>query len=206
VNWITENRKARHDPEAPSQGVLSTSGALIAMSYYRTCYFNKDEPYPRHFPGSLLSMAILPRRWDYERVMYSVASMAKEALAIFEKAIRTPGCDQDMARRMAYECQNYQVLAEDWLAFLKIYDLTQNGDQKKIAPIARARQVARLSLMERCEQTKDLFFVRAAGMRNHSVFMQTFADIADYIESTDEPKLDLLDITAITSPELRNLR
>ena len=201
-----ENRKPYHDPEAPSQGVLSTSGALIAMSYYRTCYFSKDEPYPRHFPGSLLNAAILPRRWDYERVIYSVASMAKEALAIFEKAANTPGCDQMMARRMAYECENYQVLVEDWLAFLQIYDLTQGGDQKKIAPIARARQAARLHLMEHCEQAKDKFYVRAAGMRNHSVFMQTFADIATYIESTDAPALNLLDITAITSPELRNLR
>lgn len=206
MNWITENRKPYHDPEAPSQGVLSTSGALIAMSYYRTCYFSEKEPYPRHFPGSLLNAAILPRRWDYERVIYSVASMAKEALAIFEKASRTPGCDQDMARRMAYECENYQVLVEDWLAFLKIYDLTQGGDQKKIAPIARARQNARLRLMERCEQTKHKFSIKASTMRNHSVFMQTFADIADYIENTDEPKLNLLDITAITSPELRNLR
>jgi len=206
MNWITENRKPYHDPEAPSQGVLSTSGALIAMSYYRTCYFSEKEPYPRHFPGSLLNAAILPRRWDYERVIYSVAAMAKEALAIFEKAERTPGCDQEMAHRMAYECQNYQVLVEDWLAFLKIYDLTQSGDQKKIVPIARARQTARLALMERCEQTKDKFYVRAAGMRNHSVFMQTFADIADYIEHTDDPKLNLLDITDITSPELRNIR
>ena len=206
MNWITENRKPYHDPEAPSQGVLSTSGALLAMSYYRTCYFSKDEPYPRHFPGSVLTMAILPRRWDYERVIYSVASMAKEALAIFEQAIGTPGCDQDMARRMAYECENYLVLVQDWMAFLKIYDLTQGGDQKQIAPIARARQNARLRLMERCEQTKHKFSIKASTMRNHSVFMQTFADIADYVERTDVPKLDLLDITAITSPELRNLR
>lgn len=46
----------------------------------------------------------------------------------------------------------------------QIYDLTQKGDQKKIA------------------------------------------DIADYIESTDAPALDLMDITAITGPELRMLR
>ena len=36
--------------------------------------------------------------------------------------------------------------------------------------------------------------------------MQVFADIVAYIESTDEPKLDLLDITPIMSPESYKLR
>jgi hypothetical protein len=43
-------------------------------------------------------------------------------------------------------------------------------------------------------------------MRNHSVFMQTFSDIASYIESTDEPKLDLLNIKPIMSKENHMIR
>ena len=43
-------------------------------------------------------------------------------------------------------------------------------------------------------------------MRNLSVLMQTFADIADYIENTDEPQLDLMDITPIMSKENWMLR
>ena len=124
-----------------------------------------------------------------------------EAAVIFEQAAKTPGCDSAMARRMAYECRNYQVLVEDWLAFLEIYDLTQNGDQKAIASIARERQNARLSLMTLCEQVKEQWVCKAATMRNHSVFMQSFADIANYIENTDQPQLDLMDIRAIMSKE-----
>lgn len=206
MDWIVEHRMPYHDPEHPTQGVLSASGMLLKLDYYTYTYFDPKGPNPCHFPGKPLGETVLPRRLDYERQLYIVSSMAKEAVAIFEEAARTPGCDQAMARRFAYECENYQVLAEDWLAFLEIYDLTQSGDQKKIAPIARARQNARLALMERCEQTKEKFVQRGATMRNQSIFMQTFADIADYIENTDAPKLDLMDITTITSPELRNIR
>jgi hypothetical protein len=136
-----------------------------------------------------------------ERFLFTIAAMAKEAKAIFEKAAVTVGCDQEMAKRMAYECHNYIVLMEDWEAFLEIYDLTQGGDQKKIAPIARERQQARLALMEHCEQTKEDWVCKAATMRNQSVFMQVFADIAAYIENTDKPQLDLLKIKPICSKE-----
>ena len=149
---------------------------------------------------------MLAFRHDHERSIYAVNSMAKEALAIFEKAAVTPGCDQAMARRMAYECQNYVTLMEDWLAFLKIYDLTQKGDQKKIAPIAKARKEARLALMTMCEDVKEVWVQRGAMMRNQSVFMQIFADIENYINSTDKPKLDLMDITPIMSKENWMLR
>lgn len=206
MDWITEQRMSYKSPEHPSQGVLSPAGVLLQLDYYTYTYFDENEPFPTHFPGQPLRKYVLPRRKDYERLLCGLVSMAKEALSIFEEAARTPGCNREMARRMAYECENYQVLSEDWLAFLQIYDLTQGGDRKKIAPIARARQKARLSLMERCEKTKELFVQRGATMRNQSIFMQTFADIAAYIENTDEPKLDLMDITAITSPELWNIR
>ncbi|MBO5340651.1 MAG: family 20 glycosylhydrolase [Oscillospiraceae bacterium] len=206
VDWITESRAPYSDPEKPSQGVLSHRRTLQGISYYSSCYFNVKEPYPRHFPGSPMTRLVLPKRWDHERLFYTASSMAKEAQAIFEEAANTAGCDREMALRMAYECCNYQVLVEDWIAFLQIYDLTHGGDQKKIAPIARARQAARLELMAMCEQVKEKFALEGATMRNHSIFMQTFADIAEYIENTDQPALDLLDITAITSPELRNLR
>lgn len=214
IDWITEERVPKKDPEKPLETILSPYAVMLKeLPYYWYCYFNsgyynnakEGMAYPHHFPGLALQQ-VLSFRKDYERLLYSNAAMAKEAAGIFEQAANTAGCDQDMARRMAYECRNYQVLAEDWLTLLKIYDLTQSGDQKKIAPLARARQKARLELMAMCEQVKEKFALEGATMRNLSIFMQTFADIADYIESTEQPKLDLMDITAITSPELRNIR
>ena len=207
IDWITEERKPVRDAENPAGTILCNFTVLThQLSYYQHCYYRHPKiTFPRHFPGIVLDL-ILPFRADYERLLYSVASMAKEALAIFEEAAKNPGCDQEMARRMAYECQNYIVLVEDWMTILEIYDLTQGGDQKQIAPLARERQAARLALMEQCEQVKEQWVLQAATMRNHSVFMQMFADIAAYIENTDEPKLDLADITAITSKELRMIR
>lgn len=204
MDWITEQRTVVQDKENPDKTVLSNIGVLgHTLSYYTYCYYRNPATmgeYPQHFPGNALKK-VLPWRADYERVLYSCGAMAKEAAAIFEEAAMTAGCNSDMARRMAYECRNYQVLIEDWLALLEIYDLTQKGDQKAIAPLARERQAARVALMTLCEQVKEEWVRKAATMRNHSVFMQTFGDIAAYIEATDAPQLDLFDIRSIMSKE-----
>ena len=207
IDWMTEERQIKRDPEKPLETVISNRATINStLSYYQFCYYKSpDKEYPRHFPGEPLT-TILGFRRDYERAIYSIASMAKEAVAIFKKAAVTAGCDQAAARRMVYECENLRVLTENWLGFLKIYDLTQKGNQKKIAAIARQQQASRLALMELCEQTKEDWVCKGATMRNHSVFMQTFADIADYIESTDEPKLDLFNIKPIMSKENHMIR
>jgi len=208
MELCTEQRTAIKNEEHPVQSVINNANMMDhVLSYYFYCYYRNPNhgAYPRHFPGEGLQ-TILPMREAYERAIVSVAAMAKEAAAIFEEAANIPGCDKAMAQRMAYECRNYQTLTEDWLAFLEIYDLTKSGDQKAIAPIARERQNARLALMATCEQVKEKWVQQAATMRNQSVFMQIFADIATYIENAEEPALDLMDITPIMSKENWMLR
>ncbi len=207
IDWMSEERPSRQDAENPDRTVLNLRSMLLdTLSYYTYSYYrNPEQEYPRHFPGEALGK-ILPQRRPHVRAMNHIAAMAKEAIGIFKKAAATAGCNQDAARRMVYECTNILTLVEDWMAFLKIYDLTQKGDQKKIAPIARARLTARLALMELCEQTKELWACQSATMRNHSVFMQTFADIAGYIENTDAPRLDLMNIKPIMSNENHMIR
>ena len=61
-------------------------------------------------------------------------------------------------------------------------------------------------LMTACEQVKEAFVQRGAAMRELTIFMQTFADIADYIEQASAPTLDMLDISNITSNDLQNIR
>jgi hypothetical protein len=111
-----------------------------------------------------------------------------------------------MARRMEYECQNYLCLTQDWLAILQMYDMTQEGCFQDIAPLARERYYARLETMRLMEQVKEKWAREGAAMRDLSVLLQVFKDIADYIESTDDPKLDLLDLTPIMSKESWNIR
>ena len=208
MELCTEQRPIHKDPENPDRAVISHYELMFGLlSYYPYCYYRdpKMGDYPRHFPGEGIGY-LLEYRVAYERALKEIAAMAKEAAAIFEEAALTPGCDHHMARRMAYECRNYQVLTEDWQALLEIYDLTQKGEWKDIAAMARERQNARLSLMMLCEQAKEDFVLRSATMRNHSVFMQFFADIAAYLETTNAPRLDLLDITPIMSKESWMLR
>ena len=95
---------------------------------------------------------------------------------------------------------------EDWIAILQMYDLTQIGQYRAIAPIARERKQARLTLMSHCERTKERFIAEALTMRNHSIFMQMFSDVADYVETQDDPKLDLMDLTGVTGGTFAALR
>ena len=208
MDWITEERKTIKNKDDTLATVLSNFNILVLqLSYYNYTYYRGPEfgDYPRHVPGEGMQL-ILGHRFDYERLFYSVSAMAREAVAIFEKAAKTPGCDQTMAERMVYECSNYQVIVEDWMGFLEIYDLSNSGNYEKLVQVARARQAARTSLMSLCERTKEEWVVRAATMRNHSVIMQCFADIADYVESTDKPELNIFDIRPIMSAENWMLR
>ena len=208
MDWITEERGPFKNEEKPSANVLSNRGVLThTLSYYQSCYFRDPnvQPYPQHFPGKVVKM-IRSQRKDYDRLLFSVASMAKEAIAIFDEAALTAGCNSEMARRMAYECRNYLVLVEDWMALMKIDDLSRSGEAAAIAAIAKERQAARTALMTLCEQVKEDWVCKAATMRNHSVFMQTFADIAAYMETAENPTLDLLDITGIMSRENHMIR
>lgn len=207
VDYLTEAHPEYPNNDYPESEMPSPFQVLTQkLTYYNYCYYRNPEiDFPQHFPGRPLSF-MLKKRWSYERVLYTIIALAKEAIALFEKAANTAGCDKAMAERMAYECRNCLTLAEDGLALMKIYDLIQSGEQKKIAPIARERYNARISLMMEFERTKTLWEAQGAGMRNHSVHMKVFEDIANYIENTDEPNLNIFDITPIMSKEHWNLR
>ena len=43
-------------------------------------------------------------------------------------------------------------------------------------------------------------------MRNQSIFMQMFNDIATYVENNDDPKLDMLNLNDIFSERFWSLR
>jgi len=186
--------------------VINRYGLMrCTLSYYQYTYVAEGKPYPRHFPGEALQQ-VLKYRKDTERELYSIAATAREAAALFRSIAADSRCDVEMANRFAFECDNYECLVEDWLALLKMYDLTQAGKCKAIAPIARKRQQARLDLMARCEQVKEKFVREALTMRNFSIYMQMFADIAAYVENKDDPKVDLMDVNAIMSDRFWSLR
>lgn len=206
IDWITEERPVNPQEENLEFRVVRRSGMLLkTLTYYSYCYYAKGKPFPRHFPGEALEK-ILPQRHAYERELYAMASMAKEAIEIFREAANTPGCNAEMARRMEYECRNYQTLTEDWIALLQMYDMTREGNYAPIAPLARKRYAARLETMAFLEKTKEKWAAEGAAMRDLSVLLQVFKDIADYLESTTDPKLDLLDLTPIMSKESWNIR
>lgn len=206
IDWISEGRLPKMDPENPKHVCISHATMLVKiLTYYSYCYYAQGKPFPRHYPGEALEK-ILQHREHYERALYAMASMAKEAVAIFKEAALTPGCNREMARRMQYECQNYLCLSEDWIAILDMYDMTQEDNYSDMADLAKQRYAARLETMALLEQTKEKWAREGAAMRDLSVLLQVFKDIADYLESTDDPKLDLFDLTPIMSKESWNIR
>lgn len=53
--------------------------------------------------------------------------------------------------------------------------------------------------MRICEDTKEKFVAEAMTMRQHSIFLQLFEDIAAWCEKNPEEKLDLLNMRHVLS-------
>lgn len=205
LDWVMEAR--RHRVKDPQQMVLSNLGVYMTqLSYYYHSYVSASKQYPRDFLGETLTEYVLPIRYDMERMLYSGAAMAREAMNIFLELGKDSSCDMAMANRMAYECHNLLCLSEDWIAILQMYDLCNEGKLREAAPLALARRQGRLELMTHCERAKEKFFCQALAMRTHSIFMQMFTDLAAYMETAEETPLDLTNAYHLMSPKFRSLQ
>ena len=85
-----------------------------------------------------------------------------------------------------------------------MYDLRFENANEKIARLAHARHQARLELMEDCEKSKELYILEGLTMRNHSIYLQMFADIRQAAEQGKQ--LDMLNLTEIFSERFWSLR
>lgn len=180
------------------------------LAYYRFSYIDKDHEYPRSFPGEPLGY-IMASRQEHEALMRSVSAMAKQASEIFAELAKDTSCDRYFATRYGWEADNFGALCDDWLALLRIYDLTQGEVCKcvpsKIEAIARERLDARLNHMAKCEEIKEHYLL-SSHMRNQSVFMQLFTDIIAYVKNTDAKDfaLNLYDLSNVSSQQYKRLR
>ena len=84
----------------------------------------------------------------------------------------------------------YMVLVDDYLAMLRMMELTEEGEYDEVKAMAEARRDTRIALMARLEQVKD-GYQQPWNLHNHSIFMQFFEDLRVYIENTPADKLDL---------------
>ncbi len=204
---ITEDRKGKF--ENGTHLVSNNKLMLGTLSYYFYSYVRAGKPYPRIFPGEALS-AINSDRINIERALNEIQSMSKQAKELFEDVVKDPRCNVKKAMRFAYEANNYLCLVEDYLALLKMIDHNESSCPykfDKIKSLACERKLARLSLMERLERTKEEFLM-ASHMRNHSIFMQFFADLEGYLAATpkSDVKLDFYDMRYLESNAFKKLR
>jgi len=186
-DFITEERIDQ--PEGNSSCLANYFMLRDRLSYYFYSYVEAGKPYPRVFPGEALEK-VCARREDHVRAMLSISGMAKEAKTIWEQIAADPACNQEQARRYAYEADNYMVLVDDYLAMLRMMELTEEGEYEAVKALAQERRDTRIALMRRHEQVKDSY-QQPWNLRNHSIFMQFFEDLRVYIENTPADKLDL---------------
>lgn len=206
--WIMEAHAAAvGEGEDP---VISNYDLMMSLCYYGYSYVVPGKPYPRNFPGEAVSKLLALRR-PYERAIYAITAMAKEAEALWQEIALDPKVDQKMARRFAYDAANYRCLTEDYIALLQMHDMAEEGicevTVERIRELAGQRRLARLALMERLESTKEAYLV-PSHQRNHTIFMQLFADLEGYLANTpiNAVELNFEDLSNIFTPAFWKLR
>lgn len=183
---------------------------LTGLSYYFYSYVREDCAYPRRFPGEAIDR-LLSDRTAAEIMLKEIEASASEAAVLFDYLAGNTSADYILAARYAYEAKNYLCLVRDYMALLEMNDLAASFPEidniNKILCLAAERKKARLTLMALLEHTKEHFLL-ASHMRNHTIFMQYFADLEGYLTYTPSTsvKLDFIDNTHFASEAFMRLR
>ena len=200
MDWCTEERYTSKFSIPEADHISNWDLLSYHLTAYSSMSVKKGKPFPAVYFDDKLEF-LLSMRHDMERSLYGLAAMGKDAKEIFLSVAADSRCDHDAAMRLAYECENYQVMAEDWLAIFEMYDLARKGQAGDVAPIAKARQLARLDLMARGERVKERCIAQSGALRLHSIFMQFFTDVAEYVEQPDVPALDMQNLSGVLSEQ-----
>ena len=181
------------------------------LAYYFYSYVRQGMPYPRNFPGEAMER-ILATRQIHELHFDEILKLSQESKATFQMIAKDVKCNVKMAERYVYEFDNFICLVEDYKALLEIYDLMAKDERSakvsaQVAELAKSRKQARIEHMLLLDQVKEEYLM-ASHMRNQTIFMQMFADIEAYVNSTAPAELDLnlLDMRGIGSKTFYGLR
>lgn len=198
MDYAVEQRNSTKWSFPDAEHVSMLDLLFYRLNHYIYAYPKADAPYPRVFLDEALEWALTMRQ-DLERALYTGSAVAREAREIFLSLAERDGCDRYQALRQAYECENYLVLMEDWLAIFEMQDLLAEGQNEAVSFIASRRAVARLNLMQRCEDTKEKFVCEGMTMRQHSIFLQLFEDIKQWCLAHPDEALSLTDMRHVLS-------
>lgn len=198
MDYAVEQRNSTKWSFPDAEHVSMLDLLFYRLNHYIYAYPKADAPYPRVFLDEALEWALTMRQ-DLERALYTGSAVAREAREIFLSLAERDGCDRYQALRQAYECENYLVLMEDWLAIFEMQDLLAEGQNEAVSFIAGRRAVARLNLMQRCEDTKEKFVCEGMTMRQHSIFLQLFEDIKQWCLAHPDEALSLTDMRHVLS-------
>lgn len=183
---------------ADRQAYLREINEIAAMSKEAATLLNEVAADPR-------CNTKLSKRFLYEVENYRC--LAEDYLALFKM--------MDIAKEWGLSCNEHNVNASKNY-YNNDCDNDCRGDSgdackklavEKIKSMALERKLARLALMTRLEETKEEFLL-ASHMRNHTIFMQFFADLEGYLANTElkDIKLDFFDMRYLESEAFKKLR
>ncbi len=180
------------------------------LGYYGHSYPSLGLSYPRNFPGEPLGK-LLECRDVIVPQMKEFIKLADKTIELFEELCSDVTGNAAQARRYAAEAKNHRDILEDYLVLLEIHDILKGKitktSAKKIAEMAKERKLKRLGLIREMESFKEEY-LHASHLRNQSIFMQMFADIEAYANTTapKDFRLDVTDMARIGSKTFFNLR
>lgn len=182
---------------------------MSRLSYYFYSYVRAGKPYPRSFPGEAVEW-LLEQEWESRIQLAGLAAMGAEARRLFLEVAEDDNCDTRMALRYAWEANHSRTMAEDFLALLDMHDLYQKDKIANIPAIrelAKERMNARLDLMKELQDNKE-DFLWPSHLRNHSIYMQFFKDLDEYLEKTpaEDVELNFADFSNVASDQFWKLR
>ena len=188
VDYITESRA----PEASAkQRILSNSGVYnTKLNYYYFAYVPKEGAYPRDYLSECLTWCLSLGK-DLDRMLVSNDAMIRQCIGIFREAAQDPACNQAIAKRMELECENYLTMTDNWLTILQMHDMAKSGKAVQIAPLARKRQEAEKRYIAMSLGIKEPYANEAMSLRLHSLMLELFRGIAEYVEREKPEELDL---------------
>ena len=198
MDYAIEQRHTTKWSFPDREGISNMDLMTYRLSPYNYSYVKAGAAYPRAFLDEALSW-VLTMRPEIERALYMISAQAREAKEIFTSLAKDSACGGNMAWRQLCECENYQVLAEDWLAILQMQDLCQAQQYDLVAQIAQNRYDARLQLLTHWEQHKERSIAQAMGLRQQCIFLQMFEDIAVFARENHAENWDLMQIGQMLS-------
>lgn len=177
-----------------------TANKMNSLEYYWFTYVTADEEYPRNYPGGAYKK-ILDAKDEYIAYFEETIKATKQAMSFFANK------ESEISRVWYAIAKHYYTYSCEYYTMVKLAEGYNNGSIDKEGVIIHLEELLKLheDFMATVEDTR----IKANSyvyMRNHSINRQVYVDLINYFKTTDDPKLELCDLSYAASERFNKLR